>query len=153
MCSGIYSGSSFVVVLSEDDELFVWGNNKYGELGVGKGDSTVKLPTRLHFPKDEPVTEVACGCSHSIALTTSGAVYFWGGMCHEEIHWTPTEVFQDDELDRSKVISVACGGDSCFALRSDGRILAWGLGFGSISQPVQVTVNTHITKVMLIRSG
>ena len=58
----------------------------------------------------------------------------------------------DDGMDRRKVISIACGGDSCFSLRSDGCIWAWGLGFGSIIQPVQVTVNTPIIKVMLIRS-
>ena len=118
------------MVLTENGQLFIWGDISYGRLGLGE-DTTARVPTRLHLPNDERVTQVACGDGHTLALTDSGKVYSWGnnedgqvskGVGDGEGVWTPVDALKEDGLGRSKVISVACGKTSSFALRSNGQV-------------------------------
>lgn len=57
------------------DKTFVWGSNKYGQLGLGdtNGRST---PSELRFESE--IKSVYCGGNFSFALTVSGKAYAWG---------------------------------------------------------------------------
>lgn len=53
---------------------------------VGHGDSnTLNVPTRVRQIED--VAQVACGSSHTLALTTDGRVWSFGGGDHGTIVW------------------------------------------------------------------
>jgi hypothetical protein len=69
-------GGSYMAALTRDGDLWVWGANQRGELGVGDGDVRYPLPTRLTL--NGPVETVACGASHTIAVMKSGKVLAWG---------------------------------------------------------------------------
>lgn len=77
MFAGIYRGYWAVVVLTENGQLFVWGNINYGRLGLGD-DTLARVPTPLRLPNRERVAQVACGSAHTVALTDCGKVYSWG---------------------------------------------------------------------------
>jgi alpha-tubulin suppressor-like RCC1 family protein len=64
------------------DQLYTYGSGLHSK--TGHGDYTfLKTPTLLKLPF--PVTKVAHGIAHSIALLTNGAVFCWGsnfyGQC------------------------------------------------------------------------
>ena len=160
LCTGIYSGGSSVIVLTENGQLFTWGDKFEGQLGLGKGIASALVPTRLRLPNDELVVEVACGYEHTLALTASGKVYSWGWNLNGEVSnllpwnvWTPVDALNEDGLGRSQVVSVVCGWSSSFALQGDGRVWAWGKNYvtalGANIEPTVIPVDFKVTKVTL----
>ena len=52
---------------TESGRVFVFGRNKYGELGLGHGSSqSVAVPTPIHSLSG--IVKVACGLYHSAAI-------------------------------------------------------------------------------------
>ena len=116
--------------------MFTWGSNGLGQLGLGQHIVSTVVPTRLCLPKDELVVKVACGAGHTLALTETGKVYSWGSNPLDQVSkdladhvWLPVDVLNEDGLGGSKVISIACGFWSSFALGSNGQVRAWGENF------------------------
>ena len=74
--------------MNESGQLYAWGLNNHGQLGIGyKGEST-HLPTLVQWDeadKDQKVANVDGGEHHTICLTEEGRVYVWGrndeGQC------------------------------------------------------------------------
>ncbi|MQL86305.1 hypothetical protein Taro_018835, partial [Colocasia esculenta] len=69
--------------ISEDGELYMWGKNSNGQLGLGrKAESIISAPTRVDCLVGACIKMVALGSEHSIALTDDGNVLSWGaGRC------------------------------------------------------------------------
>ena len=78
--SFISSTGPHVLALTNDGEIYSWGNNNYGELG--RGDDVANpccIPAKLDGIK---VSQVACGASHSIALSDTQNVHVYcAKMC------------------------------------------------------------------------
>ncbi len=55
----------FSVACSETGEVYSFGVNKFGELGLGN-DQEVDVPTEI--PNLQAVTKVSCGRHHSAAI-------------------------------------------------------------------------------------
>ena len=65
------------IVLTEQNELYMFGWNEYGQLGFS--DTTQRnVPTKLTFFDNVPIRQViACGY-HSIVLAATGELYAFG---------------------------------------------------------------------------
>lgn len=57
--------------------LYVSGSSSTGQLGIESMKSTKAGPE--HVPLPEPVSHVALGAFHALAVGSSGALYGWGG--------------------------------------------------------------------------
>lgn len=60
-------------------ELFAWGENLHGQLGVGRGIASTPTPQMVEHLYGVPLAQVSAGGAHSVALSMSGNVYSWGG--------------------------------------------------------------------------
>uniref|UniRef100_A0A8D0KSD4 E3 ubiquitin-protein ligase HERC2 n=1 Tax=Strix occidentalis caurina TaxID=311401 RepID=A0A8D0KSD4_STROC len=49
--------------------VWSWGDGDYGKLGRGGSDEALKT---------KRIRDIACGSSHSAAITSSGELYTWG---------------------------------------------------------------------------
>ena len=119
-----------VVVRTADGSLFAWGQNVWGELGLGDREPRL-LPARLlHAP---PMLMAACGCRHTLFLTTEGAVLGCGSNEHcgvglgaqsaeIECVLTPTPA-----VGVPRAVSVAAGVALSVAVTSEGTVFEWGL--------------------------
>ena len=80
LVSFISSNGPHVFALTKDGEIYSWGNNNYGELG--RGDDVANpccIPAKLDGIK---VSQVACGTSHSMALSdTENVCVYCPKMC------------------------------------------------------------------------
>lgn len=67
-----------VVLFCLDGQLFTWGQNTSGQLGLGKGEPSKLFPQPLKSLAGIPLAKITAGGDHSFALSLSGAVFGWG---------------------------------------------------------------------------
>ena len=60
-----------------DGQLFAWGWNKFGQLGLGHNDD-VCSPCRVQLQGDDRVCLLSSGWRHSVVVGRSGNFYAWG---------------------------------------------------------------------------
>ena len=70
-------GELHSLALTDDGELWAWGNGEYGRLGNGTSDCSY-VPEPMEFFADMNIVSIAAGQSFSLALTEDGKIYGWG---------------------------------------------------------------------------
>ena len=75
----VSAGTDFAVFLAANGLLFAFGENAFGELGLGDRRRRDQ-PTLLSALKDlnEKIVEVSCGHKHVIVQSVVGKLYTWG---------------------------------------------------------------------------
>ncbi|XP_021378315.1 E3 ubiquitin-protein ligase HERC2-like isoform X2 [Mizuhopecten yessoensis] len=123
------SGDAQTLCITDDDNVWSWGDGDYGKLGRGGSDGC-KVPMKIDSLQGLGVMKVECGSQFSVALTKSGAVYTWGkGDYHRLGHGTDDHVRRPrrvSALQGKKVIDVACGSLHCVACTDAGEVYTWG---------------------------
>ncbi|XP_065364219.1 probable E3 ubiquitin-protein ligase HERC2 [Calliphora vicina] len=155
------SGDAQTLCITDDDNVWSWGDGDYGKLGRGGSDGC-KVPVKIESLSGLGVIKVECGSQFSVALTKSGAVYTWGkGDFHRLGHGTVDHVRRPKKvaaLQGKKVVSIATGSLHCVACTDSGEVFTWGdndegqLGDGTVSaiqrpRLVQALTGKHIVKV------
>lgn len=64
-------GDSHILALTNDSEVFSWGNNSMGQCGQGHSSSPITRPRRVLGLEGVPVNQMSAGTSHSIFWTAS----------------------------------------------------------------------------------
>ncbi|XP_036857438.1 X-linked retinitis pigmentosa GTPase regulator isoform X1 [Manis javanica] len=128
------AGSNTSAVLTEDGELFMWGENSEGQIGL-EDITNISVPHQVTIGK--PISWISCGYYHSAFVTTEGELYTFGEPEHGKLglpyellinHRTPQRVPGIPE----KVIQVACGGEHTVVL-TEKAVYTFGLGqFGQL---------------------
>lgn len=118
----------------ETGELYTWGWNGFGQLGLG--DTTSRLaPTPVTALNDKRVVAIACGLCHSAATTMTGKLFVWGdnrygqlglGLGGDAERHVPTPVAA---LEGKRVVSVACGRGHTTAILGSGELFVWGADY------------------------
>ncbi|XP_068720941.1 E3 ubiquitin-protein ligase HERC2-like [Montipora capricornis] len=121
------------MALSREGDVYSWGSGDGGKLGHGD-NNFCDDPTLITGLAGKQVVQIACGSSHSAAVTSEGELYTWGrgtygrlGHGNSEDHLFPMLV---SGLRGYHVIDVACGsGDAhSLAVADDGTVWSWGDG-------------------------
>ncbi|XP_017066913.1 probable E3 ubiquitin-protein ligase HERC2 [Drosophila eugracilis] len=123
------SGDAQTLCITDDDNVWSWGDGDYGKLGRGGSDGC-KLPYKIESLAGLGVVKVECGSQFSVALTKSGAVYTWGkGDFHRLGHGSVDHVRRPKKvaaLQGKKIISIATGSLHCVACSDSGEVYTWG---------------------------
>lgn len=64
--------------LLSDGQLFTWGQNSSGQLGLGKGETGKLSPSPVKSLAGIPLAQITAGGDHCFAVSMSGAVFGWG---------------------------------------------------------------------------
>ncbi|KAG7170656.1 Secretion-regulating guanine nucleotide exchange factor-like [Homarus americanus] len=129
---GVACGWAHSIALSQSGQVWVWGSNSHGQLGLPKDEVPfTSLPICLDLTN---VVSVSAGLRHTAVATRDGRAYTWGhghrgqlGHIDSEgqlvkLQPTPRVV---DHIE-GKVLSVSCGQNTTYALTAEGQVLAWG---------------------------
>ena len=120
-------GTDFTCALGVFGERRCHGWNDSGQIGNGTSGDEVVGPTESEEPA---LNGIDSGWSHSCAIGEDGRIYCWGHNRNGELGPddigggvpSPRVLAPDDRFDQ-----IATGGFHDCALRTDGRILCWGL--------------------------
>lgn len=131
----VAAGNAHSLVLSADGIIYSWGNNDYGQLGLGD-TATRSFATELGISKDWRM--LSAGDYHSAALKINGTLWTWGSNIYGQLGFgdtndktSPIQIGNDSDW---KLISAGAG--HTLAIKNDGSLWAWGrndcgqLGFG-----------------------
>jgi len=127
----VSTGQSHSLGLTSDGNLWAWGNNGYGQLGLGDNVSRT-APALVDSVHDW--TAVSGRWDHSLALRSDGSLWAWGyngagelGLGHKFTTYSPTRVGSDNNW-------VKIGGDFHYSLgiRSNGTLWSWGYNYNGI---------------------
>ncbi|NXL57745.1 HERC4 ligase, partial [Chordeiles acutipennis] len=120
------------LALSKGSEVFSWGQNKYGQLGLGYEYKKQNSPQMIKSLLGIPFAQIAAGGAHSFVLTLSGAIFGWGrnkfgqlGLNDDNDRYVPTLL---KSLRTQKVVHICCGEDHTAALTKEGGVFTFGAG-------------------------
>nr|XP_015798394.2 probable E3 ubiquitin-protein ligase HERC1 isoform X1 [Nothobranchius furzeri] len=159
---GVSAGYRHSAAVTNDGELYTWGEGDFGRLGHSDSQSR-NVPTLV---KDiSGVGQVACGSSHTIAVAQDGrTVWSFGGGDNGKLgHGDTNRVYRPKVIEALHgfiIRKVCAGSQSSLALTSAGQVFAWGcgscLGCGSsetTSLRPRFIEDLSITKIIDISSG
>jgi alpha-tubulin suppressor-like RCC1 family protein len=136
------AGSSHALAVTSAGELYAWGTNTNGQLGLDNDADHVQIPARVNFPTMEKVVGVAAGYSHSVAWTDTGSIYGVGlnknGQLGISLPRVP--IFTDITLDGNICIAAECGTSHTIAIvksRNDegaSSVMVYGWGSNTFGQ-------------------
>jgi alpha-tubulin suppressor-like RCC1 family protein len=142
----VAAGASHSLVVTASGQLYAFGLNTFGQLGSSTNNGTGSpnpRPTLVTLPGETgPVTQVAAGTHHSLAVTASGQLYAFGLNEFGELgsntnngtataNPTPTLVTLPGEI--GPVTQVAAGTDHSLAVTASGQLYAFGINvFGQL---------------------
>ncbi|CAB3389017.1 Hypothetical predicted protein [Cloeon dipterum] len=123
--------SNHTLVLTSDREVFTFGWNKNGQLGLGHNEDQT-LPIKLDFPSaGGVVTAIACLFFSSVALLDSGEVFAWGkndyGILGQNADLKEQPVpCRVPGLEGITITRIVCGQIHALAVSSNGKVYSWG---------------------------
>lgn len=125
-------GIKHVLALTNNGEIYAWGSNCEGQLGLGSDTNKELKPKLISSLISLPIAFIACGGYHSIAITKSGAVFGWGKNLFGQLGLNDTQIrhvpCQLRTLRNSKVCYAACGEEFSVFLTMDGGVFTCGAG-------------------------
>ena len=139
------SGNRFVLALTEAGQVFSWGDNKFGQLGIGKIGHSMNMPVLIEgVLQGEHIIDVSCGQFHVLLLSAGGHLYACGSNVSGAIgngtaihQSTPVHLTHLASIDfvsgnaaasqlNVDIVAIAAGGWHSAALNRKGELFVWG---------------------------
>ncbi|XP_007558653.1 probable E3 ubiquitin-protein ligase HERC4 isoform X2 [Poecilia formosa] len=125
-------GSQHSVALTKEGQVYTWGLDSRGQLGLGKRSSGARSPQQVRSLLSVPVVQISAGGDQSFALSVSGGVFSWGrndcgqlGLGDTKDMYTPACV---RSLNLKKTGDICCGKDHTVVLTKHGVVFTFGSG-------------------------
>ncbi|XP_067139965.1 RCC1-like G exchanging factor-like protein [Centruroides vittatus] len=163
----VSGASNTMLAISENGDLFGWGNSEFGQLKVTKCDENfLNVPRHIPLPSIGKVICAAAGKSMCAIVNEQGKLYVWGyGLLGKgpQVSFLdiptllPDALFGKNEFNPdSKVKSVSSGLYHFAAITNQGHLYMWGenqgacLGLGHRNDqyfPFRVSVPAEVSKI------
>ncbi|MFH1726646.1 MAG: thrombospondin type 3 repeat-containing protein [Elusimicrobiota bacterium] len=137
--AAVAAGGSHVIALMPNGDIYAWGCNRDGELGVGSIGGSRTTPVRVIDPNDPTgyltgIVAIGAGDRHSLAVKEDGTVYAWGANDSGQLgdgtiarKGTPVQVKGPYGVGVLEgIVEVGARSMHSLARTADGRVYAWG---------------------------
>ena len=123
----IACGGEHSIIIDLNDNVWSFGHNNHGQLGLGLGELYISTSTKIPNIK---ATQIACGGEHSMILDLNNNVWSFGrnifgqlGLGNNETRNTPTQI------QNIKAGQIACGYDQSMILDLNDNV--WSFGYNA----------------------
>ena len=155
----IVAGATYMFYLTGDGELYAWGDNRYGVLGLNSTASIVKEPTHVMSGVAKVVTTAANAYENGDAtfttaiLTTDGRLFTVGrNTCGQLCRNGTSDDANLVEVKLSfKVKDVSLGNDHMLLVDVSGNL--WGVGSNAYGALGPTNVGGNVTTLTKIDTG
>lgn len=125
----ISSGRDATCALTDDGEMYCWGDNEAGQFGDGAGAPALLVPNPVPGGVGHRWKDVELGDSHVCGLTTAGEAYCWGMDEYGELGIGVAEM--SDDVPMKVVVAetftdIGVGTYHSCAVAVDGTAWCWG---------------------------
>jgi len=124
----VAGGRNHSLGLQKDGTIYAWGDNTYGQLGIGSLDLSRNIPSKISSPALLWI-DIAAGANCSFALSNTNQLYAWGSDASGQLGL-------GDPLGTDKNIptpitgqyfNFCAGGTQSLAIKNNGILKSWGL--------------------------
>ncbi|MEM6295012.1 MAG: hypothetical protein AAGA54_27315 [Myxococcota bacterium] len=133
------TGGSHTCAVDFEGTVRCFGDNTYGQLGIGSRASIGLEQTPYEEGRDvdidAPIRSISGGLHHTCAVSNAGAVYCWGGNDSGQLGLGHTDDWGDEPGEVPEAVSlpdlavqVVAGAAHTCALLTDGSVSCWGDG-------------------------
>jgi len=158
------AGEIHTVVATRRGALWAWGDNEFGQLGLGRASigRGAMTPKPLPSLASHRVVQISAGAHHTVVLTDAGVALSWGcgedgqlghgAMANEH---TP-RIVESFASALQEVVSISAGAAHTLFATSEGGCYSCGEGecgqLGLGSDEVQSAVHTVATRIVVAAS-
>ena len=156
----IAAGNYTTMVITENKELYGWGFNGYGNIGIGSYTNKVTASKVVGF---EDVIDVSVGKNHTMTLTSDGNVYATGSNLYGQLGNGNEEIFKVNEFTKVNlpdvITTIDCGELSNAVITVNGNVYTWGqnaygqLGLGDKETQFNPTLVSGLNNIREIEIG
>lgn len=133
----ISAGDNFTCGIKSDNRLFCWGNNQYGQLGIGTAGIECPDYSFNCADKNTPAKigadswiKISAAVSHTCAVKTDGKLFCWGfnynGQLGDGTTGAGTYKTIPAKTGDEAWSEITAGGSHTCGIRNDGRLFCWG---------------------------
>ncbi|XP_060902401.1 probable E3 ubiquitin-protein ligase HERC6 [Labrus mixtus] len=128
-CGNVHS-----LALTKGGDVFTWGRNSHGQLGLGKAVSLQYTPVLVTALTGVAVTQISAGVTHSFFLTLPGLVYCCGANKSGQLGLNRVDekgrfnICVVPALRPLDVSFISCGEAHSAVLTKDGKVFTFGEG-------------------------
>ena len=123
--AAVSCGQFHTMALKTDGTLWAWGDNSYGQLGLG---STAQKNSPTQVDPGSTWKAVSCGQDFTLAIKSNGTLWAWGDNSYGQLGLgstaekkSPTQVGTASDW-----TAVSCGYVDTLAIQSNGTLWGWG---------------------------
>ena len=141
----VQNSYTHTVALKADGTVWSWGNNDYGQLGIGN-KNTKAAPVQV--ANLDNIIDISVGYYDTIAVKNDGTVWSFGynkygqlgdGSSSDRI--SPVQVIKEDGTELTNIVKVAGGTYRTVALDTDGNVWIWGYGYSTTAKKLSTLKN------------
>jgi hypothetical protein len=118
----ISCGDYHTILLTNKGDIYGFGSNKYGQLGIDNYDDDIIYPMKLNLTN---VLSICCGDNHSMINTKDGLYIFYKNNQLKNIH----------KINLNNILTMSCGKDYSLILTESGLF-----GFNLLNL-IPITIN------------
>ncbi|KAI9995477.1 hypothetical protein PInf_012542 [Phytophthora infestans] len=125
-------GLYHTVAATSDGEVYSFGKNDYGQLGLGHARN-IKTPALVKTSlgeSDEKIVAVSCGYYHTVTISEKGKLITWGRNDYGQLGIGSKEHKNSAQFVplpmSSKIKNASCGCYHSLILMSNGRVMVFG---------------------------
>ena len=133
----------FIIAIDDEQNLWGWGNNNYGNLGIGSEEDRA-YPTKINtsfLNEEETMVHVSTSDQHSLLMTSENRVFGFGYAGYWSLGIDPTindRILSPLELtipllENETILNVWADSYTSWVLTSTGRLLVTGENYDGIT--------------------